>query len=92
MENERADLVTKTEVATLTDDQIVSILDFAAKLAPGLAEAEEGFAARRVLIGKLRVQAVLIKEDDGRQVVDASWILGNRTFGPVPIDILVDMP
>ncbi len=63
----------------LTDDQTASILRLA-KLAPGLEEAEEDFAAPRALIGKLRVQAVLAKEANGRKIVNVSAVLDREAF------------
>ena len=75
LERERAGLMARLEAATLTDEQIRDIMSFAAELAPGLEEAEEDFAARRVLVQRLRVQAVLSTEADGCQVVDVSCVV-----------------
>ena len=79
LEREWAGLVVLLEAQTLTDDQVQDILSFAAELAPGLEEAEED-VARRVLVRKLKVQAVLSKEADGRQVVDVSCVIDRGAF------------
>jgi hypothetical protein len=44
----------------------------------GLEEADEDL--RRVLVRKLKVQAVLSREADGRQVVDVSCIIDEKRF------------
>ena len=68
LESERAGLVKQIEATALTEEQIKSVLDLAAELAPGLEEAREDFDARRVLIEKLNVQARLEAEGAGRSV------------------------
>ena len=78
LERERAGLVALLEAQTLTDDQVQDILSFAAQLAPGLEEAEEDFAARRVLVRRLKVQAVLSTEADGCKVVDVSCVIDDN--------------
>jgi len=75
LERERAGLMARLEAATLTDEQIRDIMSFAAELAPGLEEAEEDLTARRVLVQRLRVQAVLSTEAGGCQVVDVSCVV-----------------
>jgi len=80
LENERAGLVAQIEATALTDDQIASIVEFAAALAPGLAEAEEDLSARRVLIEKLRMQVTLTAED-GQRVVYGECVLGKDKLG-----------
>ena len=76
----RAGLVARLEAATLTDDQIQDIMSLAAELTPGLEEAEEDLTARRVLVRKLKVQAVLSTEAGGRQVVDVSCVIDRGRF------------
>ena len=66
LEKEQADLVTTLEVTTLTDDQIMTIEDFAKEVAGGLAEAETDFDARRHIIDLLDVRATLTIEEGQR--------------------------
>ncbi len=77
LEGERADLVTRLEAQTLTEEQIKGVLDLAAELAPGLEEMREDFDARRGLIEKLNVQAMPYVED-GIRMVEASCIVDRR--------------
>ena len=68
LEKERANLIATLEVQTLSDSQIVTIEDFAKRVAGGLAKAEESFEARRHIIDLLDVRATLTIED-GQKVV-----------------------
>jgi hypothetical protein len=63
LEKERAGLVTTLEAAALSDDQIMTIEDFARKVAEGLRTAEEDFEAKRRIIDLLDVQVTLAIED-----------------------------
>jgi multidrug efflux pump subunit AcrA (membrane-fusion protein) len=78
LDKERAGLVAQLETDTLSEDQIKDVLSLAAAMAPGLEEADDDFGARRVLIGKLDVQAVLTTEADGHQVIEASSMLNRK--------------
>lgn len=59
MEKERTDLTIRLETTTLTDDQIITVADFAKEVAGGLETAEEDFEARRHIIDLLNVQVTL---------------------------------
>jgi hypothetical protein len=84
--------VAQVEAQTLTEEQIKSILDLAAVLAPGLAEAIEDFDARRVLIEKLNVQAQL-EVEDAKRFVRASAVFGRSKRLPIVADtIMIDSP
>jgi hypothetical protein len=63
LEKERVDLAMALEAQILTDDQIVSIEDFAEEVAGGLEEAETSFKARRHIIDLLDVRVTLTVED-----------------------------
>jgi hypothetical protein len=63
LEKERADLLATLEVQTLTDDQIMTIEDFAREVAGGLEEAEASFDARRHIIDLLDVRVTLTIEE-----------------------------
>jgi site-specific DNA recombinase len=63
LEKERADLVTTLEAMTLSDNQIMTIEDFARKVAGGLAKAETDFEARRQIINLLDVRVTLAIEE-----------------------------
>jgi site-specific DNA recombinase len=63
LEQERERLITQIERQTLTDDQILSIKDFAARVAEGLGETGDDFEKRRWMIEELDVQATLTVEN-----------------------------
>jgi site-specific DNA recombinase len=63
LEKERANLVATLEAQTLTDDQILTIADFAKEVAGGLKEAETSFKARRYIIDLLDVRVTMAIED-----------------------------
>jgi hypothetical protein len=63
LEKERGDLVATLEAVTLSDDRIMTIEDFARKVAGGLAKAETDFGARRQIIDLLDVKVTLAIEE-----------------------------
>ena len=63
LEKERAELVGTLEATSLSDDQIMTIEDFAKEVAGGLAKAEESFEVRRQIIDLLDVQVRLTIEE-----------------------------
>ncbi len=63
LEKEQGDLVAALEATILSDDQIVTIEDFARKVAGGLAKAETDFEARRQIIDLLDVRVTLAIEE-----------------------------
>jgi hypothetical protein len=75
LEKERADLVTRLEAESLTNEQVVTITGFAEKIAQGLEEADVKFEARRWIIERLDVQAILAVEGE-RKIACAQCILG----------------
>lgn len=77
LEKERADLVVTLEAQTLTDEQILTIEQYAGEIADGLEEAENDFEARRRIIEGMDVQVRLTVED-GVKVAWASWLVSNE--------------
>jgi site-specific DNA recombinase len=63
LEKEQGDLVAALEATILSDDQIMTIEDFARKVAGGLAKAETDFEARRQIIDLLDVRVTLAIEE-----------------------------
>ena len=63
LEKEQSDLVMTLEAQTLTDDQIMTIEDFAKEVAEGLVKAEENFEVRRQIIDLLDVRVTLAIEE-----------------------------
>jgi site-specific DNA recombinase len=63
LEKERVDLALTLESQTLTDDQIMTIKDFAKEVAGGLEEAETSFEAKRHIIDLLDVRVTLAIEE-----------------------------
>jgi len=64
LEIERINLQATMEAQTLSDDQIMTIEDFAKKVAKGLETAEGDFEARRRIIDLLDVQVTLVREEE----------------------------
>jgi site-specific DNA recombinase len=79
LEKERADLITTLEAQTLTDDQILTIGEFAKKVSKGLAKAETDFATRRQIIDLLDVRITLAIED-GQKVAYARCRVGEKAM------------
>ncbi len=75
LERDRVALATQLEAATLTDEQIQTITEFAAQMSAGLAIADADFEKRRRLIEELNVRATLAVED-GERVVYIRCMLG----------------
>ena len=75
LEREHTGLTARIEGRLLTDEQLQTIQDFAAKVGRGLELAEADFATRRRLIETLDVWATLTVED-GEKVIYARCMLG----------------
>jgi hypothetical protein len=88
LEQERDALSARLEAGTLTDTQIVSLKDFAAKVAPGLEVAEADFATRRGVVEALDMQVVLAVED-GQKVVHARCVVGKGVYNLHPVESLL---
>jgi len=82
LEKERAGLVTTLEATVLSDDQIMTIEDFARKVAEGLRTAEEDFEARRRIIDLLDVQVILAIED-GEKIAYVHCLVGEAELSIV---------
>jgi hypothetical protein len=68
---------------SLTQEQIVGILAFAAQVAEGLAAAEEDFEARRRIVEMLRLEATLAVEN-GEKVIYVRCIVGEAVLSLPP--------
>lgn len=77
LEKERVDLVVTLEAQTLTDEQILTIEQYAGEIAGGLEEAENDFEARWRIIEGMDVQVRLVIED-GVKVAYARWLVSNK--------------
>ncbi len=75
LEKERAALAAHLETKTLTEGQVQSIQEFAAKVGQGLGVADTSFEARRKLVDLLDVTARLAVED-GDKVIYVACNLG----------------
>ncbi|MBD3314139.1 hypothetical protein GF345_06870 [Candidatus Woesearchaeota archaeon] len=83
LEKERTNLVTRLEVQMITAEQVVTITDFARKIASGLDEAEKSFEARRRIIELLDVTGTLT-EEDGDKVVYVQCVIGDKALSILP--------
>ncbi len=86
LRQERARLVMQLEQGNLQAETIQEIVDFAAKIAQGLGEADKNFQARRHIIELLDVRAVLAIEN-GEKVIYPSFYL-SPTEGAIRLDLL----
>jgi site-specific DNA recombinase len=75
LEKEQADLLMTLEAQTLSDDQIITITDFAKEVSEGLEIADQDFDARRQIIDLLDVQVTLATEEDGQKVIYARCLV-----------------
>lgn len=69
-----------TDRKTRLEKTIRALENERADLAARLEETEEDLTARRALVRKLKVQAVLSTEADGCQVVDVSCVISSGRF------------
>ena len=84
LQREQAGLHAKLEAATLTEEQIQSVQEFAALIADGMDQAdEEGNGARRRVLQALNTTATL-KIENGQRFVDVQCELG----GPATLRLL----
>lgn len=83
LEREQAGLVAHMKAQTLTEEQIQTLMSFAATVSDNLEAMDTDFGARRRLIEELDVQATLAVED-GERVVYASCIVGEEVLPIVP--------
>jgi len=79
LEREQAGLVAHLKAQTLTEEQIRTLMNFAAMVSENLAAMDGDFDARRRLMVELDVQATLAVED-GEKVVYASCIVGEEVL------------
>jgi Tol biopolymer transport system component len=75
LEQERAELAGQLEAQTLTDEQIETIMEFAAKMGKGLDKAELDFEKRRRLIEELDV-TVRLAVEGGQKVAHVKCLVG----------------
>jgi site-specific DNA recombinase len=79
LEQERADIAAQLEAATLTDGQIETIEEYAARIGRALDIADTSFEARRHLIELLDMRAVM-RMEDGAKVLDTRCVMGNQVL------------
>ena len=79
LEGERAGLVAQMQAASITDEQVLSLQRFAAKVAQGVDLAAASFEERRGLLADLKLAATLTVED-GYQVVRVRCAAGDKEF------------
>ena len=77
LEKERADLVMMLESQILTDEQVLTIENFAKTVAGGLEKAEGDFETRRQIIDLLDVRVKLAIED-GLKVALVRCLVGEE--------------
>lgn len=77
LDKERSNLLVRVEARTLTDKQIQSIKEFAAKMARAVkaSDSDGSFESRRQIIEQLDMEALLAVED-GQKVAHVSCMLG----------------
>jgi hypothetical protein len=83
LERERGALVVQLENKTLTDEQVLTIQGFTARLREKLPLAEHSFEARRGVIESLRTEGTLIAKD-GEKWVKIKCLLGEDVLQVVP--------
>ncbi|RPI50748.1 MAG: hypothetical protein EHM56_10445, partial [Chloroflexi bacterium] len=84
LEREQAGLVAHLKEQSLTDEQIQTLMNFAAMVSENLEAMDNDFDAKRRLIEELDVQATLTMED-GEKVAYVSCIVGEDAFCIVPM-------
>ena len=83
LERERDGLADQIEAQMLTNEQILSVQDFAAQVAEGMEIADADFETRRRVIEMLDVQVTLAVED-GEKIVYARCMLGKDVLPVAP--------
>ena len=83
LEKERGNLIASLANATLSDERIATIAEFAAQAAQGLELAGDDVQARRTLLRALAVSGVLTVEE-GERVLYVKCALGQTIFPIAP--------
>jgi len=84
LEREKADLQARLEAATITDEQIRAVDEFAQCIQAGLQEAGQSFEAKRRILDLLDVRATLTVED-GEKVIYVRCLIDSKRLSIVPI-------
>ena len=79
LEHERAGLVAQVQTASITDEQVMNLQRFAAKVAQGVDLAAASYEEKRGLLADLKLTATLTAED-GYEVVYARGAAGSKKF------------
>jgi hypothetical protein len=79
LERTQSELTTRLDAATLTQERVANLEQFAAEIQKRLDYADNDFAKRRWLVEILNVTAVL-RVVDGEKILDGECIIGDKAL------------